>query len=193
MTATAPCPVSDQQGRCLDAAARGPLFASLEYGAVRYFTTRPEPDASAVFRTDDVHECLVRDWVRWADDRRSVSVTEAGRSALAAYRRHVQHLGELPYTVTRNPLRGDLHRPDEPARILRDSRTGREIRPGDRITDPSGRPVTYLGPTMSRAGADGAWRPGRVARVLYDADTSWLFLPAHIGAAYDDMPTAGGN
>lgn len=184
--------VSDRQGRCLAAAARGRLFAAREYGAVRYLTLRPGPDAPAVFRPDDIHECVSRGWMAWADEGAAAVITEPGRAALDEYRLDAQRRSELPYTITRNALRGELHAPHEPIRILRDARTGREIEPGDSITDPFGEPITYLGPTMSRTGDNGAWRPGRIARVLYPGEIPWVFLPAEIGATYDDMPSADG-
>ncbi|TLQ39193.1 hypothetical protein [Streptomyces marianii] len=179
-------PMGDRDGRVLAHAADRTLFAVTEYGAVRYYTDRLGPGAPALHTADVVYRCAERGWIAQDEDGQGLTITEAGRSALALYQRYVKQRDELPHSITRNPMRGEPHDPREPVRILHDARTGQEIRPGDRIADPAGEMITYLGTSMTRAGDDGPWQPGGLLRVLYDGGVPWVFLPSQVGAAFDD-------
>ncbi|MEO3976960.1 hypothetical protein [Streptomyces sp. CAU 1734] len=123
--------------------------------------------------------------LRYRGDGVSLELTSAGSDALDAFLEHKAALEALPYTLTRNPLREELHRADEPIRILREIVTGREIAPGATLADPSGCPVTYLGPTMSSDDRGTTWRPTFTARVSYPDHGGWLYPPATLGAIYN--------
>jgi hypothetical protein len=178
--------VGDRAGRLLAVAADGPLTAVTEYGALRYLTGTSSTYRGAVLRPDGAHECAGRGWIEWAADHSTAVITEAGRAALAEYRRDLQELEALPHHTVRNPLTGAVHDPGEALRVLRDLRTGAEIPPGTTVTDGAGESIVYLGPTMEQRTADGPWRPGRTARVRYVGGTAWVYRPADLGAAYDD-------
>ncbi|MFJ4703004.1 hypothetical protein ACIP5N_33120 [Streptomyces sp. NPDC088768] len=147
-------------------------------GALRSYLGAPPP------------ELFTAGLLRYRDDGVSLELTSAGSTALDAYLERKAALDALPYTLTRNPLREELHRADEPIRILRQIATGREIAPGATLTDPSGHPVTYLGPTMSSDDRGVTWRPTFTARVSYPDHGGWLYPPAALGALYDAEPVA---
>ncbi|KFG71368.1 hypothetical protein [Streptomyces mutabilis] len=128
--------------------------------------------------------------LRYRGDGVSLEFTSAGSDALDAYLEHKAALDARPYILTRNPQRVELHRADEPIRIPRQIATGLEIVPGATLTDPSGHPVTYLGPTMSSDDRGATWRPTFTARVSYPDHGGWLYPPAVLGAAYDAKPVA---
>lgn len=115
-----------------------------------------------------------------------MEITGSGRAVLAEYEIRVEQDRRKPYTVTRNLMRGEPHNPSEVFRALREVRSGKEIRVGDTVNDPFGVPVIYLGPSMSRSSGESTWRPGLIVRVLYVGDIPWVFLPAELGAAYED-------
>ncbi|MFG3429686.1 hypothetical protein [Streptomyces californicus] len=117
-----------------------------------------------------------------------MEITPAGDAALAAYDLRAEQQRQEPSTITRNPMLGERHDPREAIRVLRTVESGEEIRVGDVIADPFGTPVTYLGPTMRRISGESIWLPGFIARVLYPGDIPWVFLPIHLGAAYEDAP-----
>ncbi|TLQ39403.1 hypothetical protein [Streptomyces marianii] len=135
-------------------------------------------------------ELFTAELLRYRSDGVSLELTSAGSDALDSYLEHKSALDALSYTLTRNPLREELHRADEPIRILRENATGREIVPGATLTGPSGHPVTYLGPTMSSDDRGATWRPTFTARVSYPDHGTWLYPPAVLGAAYDTEPVA---
>ncbi|MFF8387876.1 hypothetical protein ACF053_30125 [Streptomyces kanasensis] len=70
--------------------------------------------------------------------------------------------------------------------------TGEEIKPGTTIPDPYGHgEITYIGPTVHHDEEDPTPRPGRVAVVRYAVPaTDWVYLPAELGARYEDADTA---
>ncbi|MFF8992559.1 hypothetical protein ACF09H_21990 [Streptomyces sp. NPDC014983] len=181
----------DRDARYLQAARRGALSAVTEYGAVRYLV-----DRSGKFRSylgAPPPALFTAGLLRYRGDGVSLELTSAGSAALDAYLTRKTALDALPYTLTRNPLREELHRADEPIRILRQIATGREIAPGATLTDPSGHPVTYLGPTMSSDDRGATWRPTFTARVSYPDHGGWLYPPAALGAAYDAEQVAPGT
>lgn len=179
-------PLADRDARYLQAAWRGALSAVTEYGAVRYLVDRSGEIPSYLGVPQP--ELFTAELLRYRSDGVSLELTSAGSTALDAYLERKAALDALPYTLTRNPLRDELHRADEPIRILRQIATGREIAPGDTLTDPSG--VTYLGPTMSSDDRGATWRPTFTARVRYPDHGGWLYPPAALGAAYDAEPVA---
>ncbi|WP_217231367.1 hypothetical protein [Streptomyces anulatus] len=128
--------------------------------------------------------------LRYLGDGVSLEVTSAGSDALDAYLEHKAALDALPRTQTRNPLREELHRADEPIRILRQTATGQEIAPGTELTDPFGHLITYLGPTMSSDDRGATWRPTFTARVSSPDHGGWLYPPSALGAFYDAEPVA---
>lgn len=188
-------PISHQAAHILKAAGDGNLTAVMQYGAVRYFVdnsgeTSSYPDSGSVSR------CFDSGWLAWADDtgrpqladdEQRLRLTGNGAKALARYETHpVEDRPQEPCTYSSH-LRGEPHDPREAIRVLRRSDNGEEIRPGQTISEPFGEgSITYLGPTMVRREDETVWRPGRLARVLYPGDIPWVFLPAHLGAVYDD-------
>ncbi|MFH0246386.1 hypothetical protein ACGRHY_29095 [Streptomyces sp. HK10] len=156
-----------------------------EYGAVRYLVDRSGPLAS--YLAPPPAELFAANWLA-CDDGVRLELTAAGRQALEDYERRNAAAKALEVTLTRNPLRGELHNPAEPIRILRHRATGEEIRPGGTVTDPSGQPITYVGPTMSSIDGGATWMPGLSARVRYAEYGGYLFPPSAIGAVYDPEP-----
>ncbi|MFE2640213.1 hypothetical protein ACFXKF_36615 [Streptomyces scopuliridis] len=156
-----------------------------EFGAVLYFVDR-SGEFPSYLRPDPVHRALGQGWARWAKGGACVEITGSGCAALAEYEIRVEQDRRKPYAVTRNLMRGEPHNPSEAFRVLREVRSGEEIQVGDTVNDPFGVPVIYLGPSMSRSSGESAWRPGLIVRVLYAGDTPWVFLPAELGAAYED-------
>ncbi|MFG3429348.1 hypothetical protein [Streptomyces californicus] len=142
-------------------------------GTVRSYLGAPPP------------ELFTAGLLRYRGDGVSLELTSAGSTALDAYLERKAALDALPCTLTRSPLREELHRADEPIRTLRQVDTGREIAPGATLTDPSGHPVTYLGPTMSSDDRGTTWRPTFTARVSYPEHGGWLYPPAALGAFYE--------
>jgi hypothetical protein len=131
--------------------------------------------------------------VTYAADGVGVVLIAAGRAALEDYERRRAQLDAEPTSLTRNPLRGELHDPAEPDRHLFDVTTGAQIRPGDTILDPHGDPVTYLGATMDSHDGGESWLPGSTVRVRYDRTfhgMPWLFAQDHLGVVYADDPAA---
>lgn len=70
--------------------------------------------------------------------------------------------------------------------------TGEEITPGTTIPEPHGHgEVTYVGPAIHHQEDDDTPRPGRVAVVRYTVPaTDWPYLPAELGARYEDTDAA---
>ncbi|MER8118963.1 hypothetical protein [Streptomyces sp. NPDC094031] len=178
----------DRDARYLQAARRGALSTVTEYGAVRYLVDRSGEIPSYLGAPPP--ELFTAGLIRYCGDGASLELTCAGSAALDAYLEHKAALDALPYTLTRNPLREELHRADEPIRILREIATGREIAPGATLTDPSGHPVTYLGPTMSSDDPGITWSPTFTARVSYPDYGGWPYPPA---AVYDAEPVTPGG
>lgn len=181
-------PLVDRDARYLRAARGGALSAVTEYGAVRYLVDRSGEFPSYLGAPPP--ELFTGGLLRYRGDGTSLELTSAGSDELDAYLEHKAALDALPFTLTRNPLREELHRPQEPIWILRESGTGREIAPGATLRDPSGHPVTYLGPTMSSDDRGVTWRPTSTARVRYPDHGAWLYPPAALGAVYDAEPVA---
>lgn len=180
-------PVTDREARYLKAAGRGALSAVTEYGAVRHLADRSGTLTS--YLAPPPTELFTAGWLVYAADGAHLEVTAAGREALDAYVRRAAALEALPTALTRNPMRGELHAPAEPIRILRRKSTGDEIRPGDLVTDPSGRPATYAGPSMSSTDGGRTWTPGFNARVHYAEHGGWLYTPSALGGVYDAQIT----
>ncbi|GGX46486.1 hypothetical protein [Streptomyces noursei] len=158
-----------------------------EYGAVRYLVDRSSDLHSYLAPPDP--KLFTNGWLTY-EDGVHLRLTDAGHRALAEYGRRAAATRELPVTYTRNPMRGEMHNPCEPIRILRSLRTGEEIRLGQTVTDPSGQPTTYVGPTMSSNDGGRTWSPGFNARVNYTQFGGCLYPPSAIGAVYDAEPTA---
>ncbi|MEE1741230.1 hypothetical protein PUR49_32690 [Streptomyces sp. BE147] len=152
-----------------------------EYGAQRYCEDRSGPHTG--YLAPPPPGLFTAGWLARDGDR--IGITAEGRTALADYQRRRAAADALPYTMTRSPLRGELHRPDEPVRRLRRAATGEEIKPGDTVTDPFGHQATYLGPTMHSDDGGATWTPAFNARVTYPCHGAWLYPPAALGAFYE--------
>ncbi|MFF8786883.1 hypothetical protein [Streptomyces sp. NPDC015125] len=177
-------PIQDRDACYLIAAVRGRLTVLTEFGAVRGFkddsgrhTSYLAPLSRGLFK-----EGLL---TRHGD---AVDITSVGRAALEDYQRRWAAAAAQPYNVGRDPVRGELHDPQEPLRVLRHAATGAQINPGDTITDPFGDPITYLGPTMWSFDRGRTWQPAFNARVRYEHHGPWLFPPTEINTAYDQEP-----
>ncbi|MFI1189679.1 hypothetical protein [Streptomyces californicus] len=110
-------------------------------------------------------ELTAAGWI--ARDGVRLELTAAGSAALDAWEHRRATSPAQPFGLTRSPARGELHDPGEPSHILRDRASGREIRPGEIVTDPSGHPALYAGPSMTSADGGATWMPGFNARVRY--------------------------
>ncbi|MET9778609.1 hypothetical protein ABZ023_30895 [Streptomyces sp. NPDC006367] len=179
-----PRPISDRDARYLTAAGNGALTLVTEYGAWRYLEDRSGPHTS--YLAPPPPELFTAGCLTRRGDH--IDITREGRAALADYQQRRAADQARPYTLTRSPLRAELHRPHEPVRRLRRMATGEEIRPGDTIIDPAGHPATYLGPTMRSDDGGTTWVPSFNARVTYAEYGAWLYPPAAIGAVYDHQP-----
>lgn len=177
-------PVTDRDARYLEAARRGALSVVTEYGAVLYLVDRSGTLPS--YLAPPPPELFTAGQLAYGDDGVHLEITASGLLALKAHADRLLTDAALETTLTRNPLRGELHNPTEPGRILRSSATGAEIRPGDTVTDPAGHPATYVGPLMYSSDGGVTWMPGSTARVRYDAHGGYLYPPSAIGAAYDE-------
>jgi hypothetical protein len=175
--------VSTRDANYLEAARRGALSVVTEYGAVRHLVDRSGTLPS--YLSPPPPELFTAGLLAYRDDGVRLDITADGRQALKAYALRLSAEAALPTSLTRNPLRGELHDPTEPGRVLRCSATGEEIRPGDTVTDPAGHPATYVGPVMRSSDGGATWTPGSTARVRYDAYGGYLYPPSAIGAAYD--------
>ncbi|MFD7861551.1 hypothetical protein [Streptomyces sp. NPDC059783] len=179
-----PRPACDRDARYLAAAGHGALTLVTQYGAPRYCEDRSGPHTG--YLAPPPPELFTAGWLTRDGDR--IAITAEGRTALTDYRRRRAAADALPYTLTRSPLRAELHRSDEPIRRLRHAATGEEIKPGDTVTDPSGHTATYLGPTMPSDDGGATWTPAFNARATYLDHGTWLYPPAALGAVYDREP-----
>ncbi|MFI9771861.1 hypothetical protein ACIHJG_34105 [Streptomyces sp. NPDC052415] len=178
-------PACDRAARYLEAASRGALTLVTEYRAPRYCEDRSSPHTG--YLAPPPPELFTAGWLTRDGDR--IAITVEGHTALTDYRRRRAAADALPRTLTRSPLRAELHRSEEPIRRLRHAATGEEIKPGDTVTDPSAHKATYLGPTMRSDDGGATWTPGSNARVTYPDHGTWLYPPAALGAVYDKEPT----
>ncbi|MDW4912612.1 hypothetical protein [Streptomyces californicus] len=172
---------SDRDARYLRAARKGRLSVVTEYGAVRYLVDRSDRIPS--YLAPAPAELTAAGWI--ARDGARLELTAAGSAALDAWERRRAATRAQPFGLTRSPARGELHDPGEPTRILRDRASGREIRPGEIVTDPSGHPALYAGPSMTSADGGATWRPGFNARVRYAEFGGYFYPPSALGAVYD--------
>jgi len=182
------CP-DDREARYLDAASRGSLIARLQFGAVLGLVDR-STDSPAYLPPPPARP-LDAGWLAWDTNGERLILTPVGGEALREYARHLAFLETLPRQLIRNPLHEEPHNPREPIRRLRSIMTGEEIDPGDTVRDPSGHPVTYLGPIMHSHDGGATWTPGHNARVLYADHGAWLWPPSEVGAVFDPDPGSG--
>ncbi|MFI7089515.1 hypothetical protein ACIBUR_38755 [Streptomyces anulatus] len=152
-----------------------------EYGAVRYLVDRSGRTPS--YLAPAPAELTTSGWI--VRDGARLELTAAGSAALDAWERRRAVTQARPTGLTRSPVRGELHDPGEPTRILRDRASGREIRPGEIVADPCGHPALYAGPSMSSSDGGATWTPGFNARVRYAEFGGYFYPPSALGAVYD--------